>query len=447
MTWKKIKEWEYFPFVLLGFMILVMHILMTGGWGDDADFSKVDNNLADYLINRYFTWSSRVIIELCVVLFSKLDFLIWKIFNTIVYTLIGVMLSKLLVKSNNREMNYFIAGMMVIYPFYHMAPAGWVTTCAFYLYPLFCLIYCLLTIKKGVENKKISWHEYLFYAVALLYASSMEQVAVIMTMFFAFLAVYIMANRLNYRHIVGISLIVNVAQVINFVICPGNKLRTLESIYMLPGFSEFTLFDKLNIGFYTTMISFLTSFDAVFLMFISLLFLTIMFKYRKYKLGFVAIIPFLIWVIFMPIRVLLKSPLGNLLSEHKFTSFIEDIIKIGYVESIPSETLWLSLALLMIFLPILYSVVKAFDKPETMAALFILATGFISRVLMGFSPTVYASSYRTFIYMYFSLIMCQIILFNKQLPQLMEKKIFIHLFVVVCAFSYVLNLFKVASSY
>jgi hypothetical protein len=445
---KKIKEWGYFPFVLLGFMVLIMHLLMTGGWGDDADFSKVklDSTLVDYLVNEYFTWSSRGIIELCVVLFSKLDFLIWSIFNTIIYTSIGVMLSKLLVKSNNKEMNYFIAGMMIIYPFYHMATAGWIATCTFYLYPLFCLIYCLLTIKKVFESKKISWHEYLFYAIAFLYASSMQQVAVIMTMFFAFLAVYIIANKLNYRHIVGISLIVSIAQVINAVICPGNKLRTLEeSARFLPMFAEYTLFDKLNMGFYTTMISFLTSFDAVFLMFISLLFLTIMLKYRKCKFGFIAIIPFLIWIVFTPIRVLLKSPYSNLISENKFVSFIADVIKIGYIESIPSETLWLSLVLLIISLLILYSVVRAFDKPKIMAVLFILATGLISRILMGFSPTVYASSYRTFLYMYFSLIICLIILMNKQLPQLMEKKIFVYLFIAVCAFSYMLNLFKTVS--
>jgi len=444
---KKIKEWEYFPFVLLGFMVLIMHTLMTGGWGDDADFSKVklDNTLVDYLVNVYFTWSSRVIIDLCAALFSKMDFLIWMIFNTIIYTSIGVMLSKLLVKNNNREMNYFIAGMMIIYPFYHMATAGWVVTCAYYLYPLFCLIYCLLTIKKIFENKKILWYEYLFYAATLIYASFMQQVTIIMTMFFAFSIVYIIANKLNYHHIIGISLIVNIAQVINIALCPGNKLRILESTNYIPAFAEFTLFDKLNIGFYTTMISFLTSYDAVFLMFISLLFLTIMFKYRERKLEFVAIMPFLIWLILMPIRVLLKSPFGNLASEYKFTSFISDVVKIGYVESIPSETLWLSFALFIIFLFILYSVIRVFDKSETKVALFVLATGFMSRVLMGFSPTIYASSYRTFMYMYFSLIICLIILLNKQLPQLKEKKIFVHLFIAVCAFSYMLNLFKTVS--
>jgi len=441
---KKIKEWEYFPFVLLGFMVLIMHIFMTGGWGDDAEFREVNNNLAmDYLINRYFTWSSRTIIDLCVIFLSKIDFLIWKIFNTVIYTLTGVMLSKLLVKSNNKEMNYFIAGIMVIYPFYHMATAGWVTTCAFYLYPLFCLIYCVLIIKKIFENKKILWYEYLFYVFALLYASSMEQVAIIMAIFFVFLVVYIISNKLNYHHIISISLIVNVAQIINAAICPGNKLRTLESIYMLPAFAEFTLFDKLNIGFYTTMINFLTSFDAVFLLFILLLFFTIKFKYREYKFGFIAIIPFLIWLIFMPIRALLKSPFGNLISEHKFTSIIANVIKIGYMESIPSEVLWLSFALLIIFLLILFSVIKAYDKSERMAVLFILAAGFTSRMIMGFSPTVYVSSYRTFTYMYFSLIICLIILLNKQLPQLKEKKIFLHLFVAICVFSYMLNLFKI----
>jgi len=437
MTWKKVKEWEYFPFALLAFMVLIIHIPMTGGWGDDDGFSKVDNNLVvDYLINDYFTCSSRVIIVFCAILLSKMNFFIWKMFNTIIYTSVGVMLSKLLVKNNNKEMNYFIAGMMIIYPFYHLATAGWVTTCTFYLYPLFCLIYCLLIIKKIFENKKILWYEYLFYATALIYTSSMEQVAVIMAMFLVFLIVYIITNKLNYRHIIGISLIVSVAQIINAAICPGNKLRVFNEIHHLPAFTEFTLFDKLNIGFYTTMINFLTSFDAVFLMFISLLFLTIMFKYQKYKLGFVAIIPFFIWLIFMPIRVL-----------SKITSFVANVVKIGYIESIPSETLWLSFALLIIFLLILYSVLCAFDKSEIVAVLFILATGFISRVLMGFSPTVYASSYRTFVYMYFSLIICLIILMNKQLPQLMEKKIFVHLFIVICAFSYMLNLFKAASSF
>jgi hypothetical protein len=101
---------------------------------------------------------------------------------------------------------------------------------------------------------------------------------------------------------------------------------------------------------------------------------------------------------------------------------------------------------LMVLLLTLHSVIRAFDKPERKIALFILATGFISRVLMGFSPTVYASSYRTFLYMYFSIIICLIILMNKQLPQLMEKKIFVYLFAIVCAFSYMLNVFKAITS-
>lgn len=60
----------------------------------------------------------------------------------------------------------------------------------------------------------------------------------------------------------------------------------------------------------------------------------------------------------------------------------------------------------------------------------LLLLGFASRIAMGFSPIIWASNDRTFIYMYFSVIICSLILYQEIYE--LKYKIYRLLYFILC---------------
>lgn len=62
---KKIYKSKYFPFIVLFFIMLLLHIFMKPDLVDDYHFKKALDNktLLEWLNFRYNSWSSRLIIE------------------------------------------------------------------------------------------------------------------------------------------------------------------------------------------------------------------------------------------------------------------------------------------------------------------------------------------------------------------------------------------------
>ncbi|MDP4089336.1 MAG: hypothetical protein Q8930_08735 [Bacillota bacterium] len=71
------------------------------------------------------------------------------------------------------------------------------------------------------------------------------------------------------------------------------------------------------------------------------------------------------------------------------------------------------IVLALIFFAILISLYLIFEnKRYSILAVFIILLGLGSRMVMGFSPTIWASNTRTFIFMYFAFITCAVILYK-----------------------------------
>ena len=60
---------RYIPYILYAVLMIVLHIYITTDFGDDVYFRTVLDKyeLFDYLIHRYNTWSSRMLIEISMV--------------------------------------------------------------------------------------------------------------------------------------------------------------------------------------------------------------------------------------------------------------------------------------------------------------------------------------------------------------------------------------------
>lgn len=115
---------QYYPLIIFFILMLVLHLIM-GFLGDDVKFAKVlpKYSILDFMVLRYNTWSSRVIIESLLIVLTRQNILLWKIMDTVLYT-IGVYLVIRFVNPNN-DKNITLLGVLLfmMYPFFVMAGA------------------------------------------------------------------------------------------------------------------------------------------------------------------------------------------------------------------------------------------------------------------------------------------------------------------------------------
>lgn len=111
-------------------MLVVIHCIIKLNYGDDLFFVKVlnENKLFPWVIDRYNTWSSRVIVESVLLIVMKFGAVFWKVLNIASLMLLAVSISKLLVEKNIRRYNWIIVALVLIYPFKDMSTAGWAAT-------------------------------------------------------------------------------------------------------------------------------------------------------------------------------------------------------------------------------------------------------------------------------------------------------------------------------
>ena len=146
---KKIQEifQRNLPFVLVFMVALIWHLVIKISAGDDVVYFQTlmdGRSIWEILAHRYATWSSRMAIEFVLIPLVQVSWL-WKILDIIIYTLIPVLLYRLLNnyteyidenvswsdKDSDREesksiLKWLVCAFMLLYPFSDMVSAGWI---------------------------------------------------------------------------------------------------------------------------------------------------------------------------------------------------------------------------------------------------------------------------------------------------------------------------------
>ena len=127
---KKISENKKIIWLFIIIAIFILQFFFIGQFGDDVVFSAAldEMSLADFLRRRYFTWSSRVIIETFLVFIASWSPWIWQILNGIVIIILIDAVSKtfgLYGKYQNRILFFFL---LLTIPISSLNSAGWITT-------------------------------------------------------------------------------------------------------------------------------------------------------------------------------------------------------------------------------------------------------------------------------------------------------------------------------
>ena len=436
---KQYYQRGYLPFIIVGFLIFIQ-MSMTVTSGDDSSIlmdAKTQNLTPfQYILNhgiiwQYFNWGSAVIIAIgsYLSIFYKN---LWLVLNTLFSILLCYSISEIVPKKS-KHINWIIAGLFLIYPIHQMSSAGWRMTTAVYLWSTAIGIYALIPIKKILYNERITKLNTFLYTIALIYASNTIQMGCIIfgVHFLAVLYLYFMKKKNNFLYF---HTILSTAGIIFHIICPGNMNRKIaETIAWFPEFEGISLLHKIEIGLSSTLNEFIMIPNLIFTIFCLILLLFVIKKTPNEKIRTLALIPFsssLILGLFSPVFANIFPIINNL--KNTLTKYG------GGISILHPETWFYDFILIAIGIIVLLSIILSNKEKNSIFICLIILIGFASRMIMSFSPTIFASSNRTFIFMYFSLIIASIYMYSHLLDDKQSFKVLLINKVVLIAaiFSY-----------
>lgn len=401
---------------LLALFILemVLTIFITPNRYDDQVFleSVTGTSIWSYVAPRYFNWSSRFFIEyaLCGVL--KISKYLWILIEALMVTLAGYSISKIFVKENKSENNIMLISMILIYPIMQMNSAGWAATTVNYMWPLATGLFALIPIRKIWDGEKIKFWQYPLYSLALIFAGNQEQsCAILFGTYILFTILMIIKNKKIHPYMIIQSAFI-IASLIFILTCPGNAVRTQTEITnQFKDFEMLTILDKIALGFTSTMGVIIEKGSIVFAMMSCIIAVYIFSNYKEKLYRTVALVP-----VFSILGLCyFKSAVNNIFPF--FGSFKTLLIKEEVMLTAANCNNLLNTIPLIFacvnFICIAMSLLLIFKNLKNNVAILVFLVGLASRLIMGFSPTVFLSGERTMLFFEFSMIIVSILVWQE----------------------------------
>ncbi len=408
---KKLKEIyhsAYFPFILFFIAIVILHTRIVNINGDDVYFSKIlqenNQNIGEYLQMRYMTWTSRLLIEGTMVFLLKFQLLFWKIINIGMYLLLAISISKLVNTKKSRILNYVICALILMIPINLINETGWVATTMNYLWVVALGLYTLTTVRKYADGRKIRWWEYPIYVLFTLYACNQEQMAVvILAVLSVFLLYQCITKKIKYvlqhNRFLMVQWLIAICSLLFILTCPGNKERTVaELATWYPEYANFNILEKVELGLTTLMKPLVLKINIFCILLTGAIWLVVCKKRKQTIYKWIAAIPLLgctIFTIFREQVVLILPKIGE------WITMFEQNILIMPMSQISLDKVLFLLFYIIFLCSIPIGLYLAFGKTKKGAiAIGIYLLAVATKMVIGFSPTVFASGNRTILCLY-----------------------------------------------
>lgn len=405
--------------LVLFILEFMLNIWITPNKYDSEFYIKqmAEMSVFDFVGMRYQTWTSRVLIEFLLGIVLPRYSLVWAILNTIMMTILGYSILKLLIKDDNKSLIWMSLSFILLYPLSKIATCDWGAGSVNYIWPLAMLLFSAIPIKKIFSGEKIKKYMYPLYSVALLFACNQEQAcAIAFGVYGIFTILAILKEKRKVHPFLMIQCILIILSLVFIATCPGNYARKNEEIatyYM--NFGMLGIFDKFSLGLTSTVNHLLVHTNIVFLVFslVSAVYIFMKYKNNLYRTtAFIPLVLGLVFGVFKDLACKIFPYFGmfcEMISEEQLMLTPGNYI--NFINFIP---------LIMAFVvlgSILLNILLIFKNLKNNIALILYALGVMSRVVLGFSPTVFASTDRTFIFLEFAFIMITILIWQEFLQE------------------------------
>lgn len=421
----------YFPFFCLFCIFLLQSCSIHVGWGDDAWFADVVRSidfksLVSFLIDRYQKWTSRTFIEFLLLFFVHHRNL-WRIFNVFVNVIGAVSISYLTGYIKSRKLNLLVCMFFFLIPQYIYCHTGWIATTLNYSWPLYIGLFSLCLVKKISSEGKLRWYEYPLLILSSAFASNHEQMCITLFLLYSSFSVYYIYKNKKIKISLLMPLVVNISSLVYELTCPGNKVRYSVSIaYSFVDFDSISLCRKLELGFSSTLHEITIKANLISFVFALLIFLCVISKNKKSVNRFISGIPLIAFITF--------NFLVNLFPREfeEFEILKNSMTKYGSGITLNNpRSMLLNVFFVTLIFAVVYSTFLCFENRfRFFISLGILLIGFISRMVMSFSPCIWVSGERTFLFFYIAIIIVAILLYREINSEEIKKLVFFGLLII-----------------
>ena len=411
------KQIEHWTVCLLFFILLFfLHRNMSLNLSDDAIFSQElkKETLLQHISHLYFKTNGKIFTDTMAAIFTYLPSFIWKTVDIGVLFLIVLCADRLFITSRHIILSCF---SILLLNFTYLTSAGYVASSVNYTWCTAALLVSLLPLKYASRFEKqplllpACW-------LAGLYAGNQEQSgAIVITVYTLFIGASLIKKTKIHRY-VWIQYVITIGSMILLLTAPGHTNKaTSFNIFFNPDYLALDFFEKIIRGFTSTAALILTGQTILWPLFCFLLMLNVWAKKRELSFRLVSLIPLVASLVcgnyqdYLPLNIQEKFSY--------YTPWCFDMPDYRYIDAY-TYTNWkfyVPLALTL-FIPglVLLEILWSFGADLKGIIFFlILGAGFCSRIIMGFSPTLYGSNTRTFVFLCLALGICSAILLDKLL--------------------------------
>lgn len=380
--------------------LLLIHLSIRIYSGDEiAYFAHMmdGKSLWQFAKERYYEWSSRIIIEMILVYMAN-NYPVWKLCNVLLYVLWVYSLHKI-----TKFDSGVILGLAMLYPIMDMISAGWIATTLNYFWPLVLGTYSFVAIDKVISGMRVKFYEVILSIVAEIIAINVEQYVVLHMLCLGIIMAYLLMKKDYVKNkfvIVIVHFVIAFANFLFIMTCPGNEERRLQEMHAhMQDFDNLSLLDKLIYGYNTTISGFLSQMCLLFLVFLLVIFACVVKKTagdaNRYWIISISVFPVVLAAI---------VSVGSIFRNGYFTE-ISNALSQGIIINPANWNKPINYIIFLLYvlftISITFSIVYIFDDISVGSLHGILfLCSVLVRMVMGFSPTLYSSAQRTFCFSY-----------------------------------------------
>ena len=248
--------------------------------------------------------------------------------------------------------------------------------------------------------------------MAIIFAGNQEQsCAILFGTYILFSIIMILKNKKVHPFMIIQFFLITVS-LIFILTCPGNSVRNQSEIEnQFKDFEMLTVLDKIALGFTSTMGIIIDKGNIIYALMTSLIAVTVFLNYKERLYRIVSLVP--VFSIFgltyfsnilFPMFPFLEA-LKNLVTAEKVMLTAANCNNLANtIPFIFAATNYICIAL---------SLILIFKKLNNNVAVLVFFVGLSSRLIMGFSPTVFVSGERTMLFFEFAMIIVSILLWQE----------------------------------
>jgi len=401
-------------YILFFAAILYLHKNMIYISDDDIFRHYLEKmSLADCLKMTFFDSTGKFFTDTAGAILTSIPMWSWKIFDSAIYIIIVKLFMYLLVDEDNAVNLTIVCSVVIMYPFTYLGSAGYIVTSTNYVYTTVCILVAMVPLKTLVKVGRAPVWQCLLGIAATMYASNQEQAAVILISGLTLIIVGGMSKLTFWQNTDlkkcnkfamlewGFGIVIFLITMLS----PAHIKRTasITGPFTVPGYADWTVGEKLYRGYTATVANIFFQPIALYGLLCFLLFVLSIYIVSKFT-KIIAVFPLAIEIL------MLVGAFHSFIVIYDYACNLPDIKKC-------TDSIWNGLPIVLsiiVWVSIIIVLYNCFqDKRKAIGIISILLLGAGSREMMGFSATLFGSSYRTFTYMLYGIMAVCILLFQE----------------------------------